>query len=262
MDDNDFLVLPRILPRGGRLLLGGDTGIGKSFVALNFQKALCTGTPLFGQAEWKCRVGRSLYIEAEIGNLLAERMQIVFKDHMEALKGNLVMSQPEGFSLSHPWCIDWLKRIVVERKIDVLILDPFKDLHFGEENSNTEVSKILQKLREVQLLGTALVILHHYSQPPQGQWAQQYDPLSYHNFRGATVLRGAVDTILTLNRLPGKIVASATDNWKMTARWAKMRHGRFGLCGEDFQLYFNEHGDCSMEYRPEDTGDVRRGVKV
>src|SRR5215467_15049492 len=45
--DQSFLIGPALLPRGGRLLLTGTTGLGKSAFTMHICSCLTTGRPLF-----------------------------------------------------------------------------------------------------------------------------------------------------------------------------------------------------------------------
>src|SRR5277367_3161954 len=66
--DNPSFIEPSLLTKGGTLLLGGEAKCGKSFVMLEFCRALTTGKPLFGNPLFTVpEPVKVLYVEAENG---------------------------------------------------------------------------------------------------------------------------------------------------------------------------------------------------
>lgn len=231
------------------MLLGGATGIGKTFLALNIVRAFAVKEPLFGYGPWEVPAAKKcLFLESEVGLTLQERLELIFADVPEALKDFHILSQPIGFNLSYPDCLVWLKDVVKRLGIDILVLDPFSDLHLASEDSNTEVARLLGQLRVVQGDETSMIVVHHFGKEPKGPGASTWDPLALGNFRGASKLTDSFDTILTLDRRDAALETGLTDPlgqpleaWTLDASWEKVRHGRGPI--KRFVLNVNEVGN-------------------
>lgn len=241
----DFFVLgPRFLPKGGRMALVGSTGIGKSWLCLNIVRSLITGTGMLGNSEWPTQKSKTLLIESEVGLTLGERISSVFADKPELMEDFYVLSQPEGFNLSHGSCAIWLKEMVRDMGFGTIILDPISDLADMDENSNREVRNVLSTLRDIQGPDVAAIFTHHTGKPPKDR--DGYDPLDFNNARGASKFGDFVDTLVMMSRVPGKLVENH-ESWRMATSFEKTRHAKENP-GRGY-IHFNEHGNYRMEWR-------------
>lgn len=223
--DDFFIIKPAFLQRGGRLIYASPTETGKSWLCASFIRSLTLGEPLFGNPEWPVVKSKVVLVESEVGIPLGKRLKQVFHDCPENLKEVGVLSRPQGFALNYPACQVWLREQIKKHEIDVLILDPVNDLHTMAENDNSETNKLLQIIADIQGAETAVIMSHHTSKEPRGQYADGFDPLDMQNARGASKLNNSVDTFLMLHRRPGRLNESlAEDSWVLDARWAKIRH--------------------------------------
>ena len=78
-------VEPAILPKGGLLLFGGESKIGKSFLVLEMMRALATGEDMFGNPQFVIpERAKVVLIEQELGDyILRGRAVEVFKEAEE-----------------------------------------------------------------------------------------------------------------------------------------------------------------------------------
>ncbi len=243
-----YLIEPKLLPRGGKFLLGGGPKIGKTFVVLAIIKAMLQGSPLFGKDSWFVRPAKTLLIEREIGPYsLAERIRDVFGEELRGIGDRFtVLSRPKEFSLSSPACVKWLKAYCKLEGIDLLLLDPVNKLWHGNENDNSEMLRLVDSLEDLQDGTVGLVASHHFGKPVRGQGVDKWDSLDSSNFRGATRLVDDADTILTIQRMKG-VLSPAWESWKMRCR-LMVRHSG---APQDFLLHFNEGNDRKMVYHTE-----------
>lgn len=248
---------PRVLPRGGRMLFGGQAKAGKTFVMLNLLRALVLGGEALGRPEWRCRPSRVLFIEKELGPYsLGERLRNIFaQDPPDALGPRfLCMSKPRGFSFSEPASVDWLRRIIKANEIDVLALDPISKLHAWNENDNSDMSRLIGVLEEVQDDRCAIIYSHHFGKPLRGRDAEDWDRLDPYNFRGSSKLGyDDPDALMTFWRRPGRLLATH-DSWALDARLT-LRHGEQP---PDFLLHVNEQANGRVEWRGEPAPRRRR----
>lgn len=255
--EGHFIIKPRILPRGARWILGGATKIGKSWILDNIALNVITGTPLWGNRDWECEQGRVLVLEDEVGPYTTgERLRLVMKDVPEnLLRDNLfIYSQPEAFSLSDRFCVDWLKAQCEELKPNLIMLDPINKLHYYDDNSAQQMLRLVKVIKEFSG-DSAVCIVHHYRKPPSGFFKKDYDPLDPYNFNGSSRLVNDADVFLTLDRKKGRLInhLDGADNWALDARFT-FRHGSNP---EPFRLKFNEFGDCRVKYGNEELKDAK-----
>lgn len=243
--DGHFLIGPRVLPKGGRMVLGGLTGIGKTFVVLNLVRSLVEGGYLFESPEWKCVPSKVLLIDKELDPwTLGERIGPIFQDlPRDLVQDNFkVISDPPSFYLSNQSCVEWLGDYCERESIDVLILDPINQMHFWGENDASEGLRLIEALRSIQRGKVSVVFTHHFKKPLQGRDAENYDPLSMYNFRGTARLIEDSSMVLTLDRQPGNLNNDGHESWALECLVAKLRHGG-RPANPNFRLHVNESDD-------------------
>ena len=107
--------------------------------------------------------------------------------------GTLLQTARDGSLLVNTPVMDRLDAFVQQFRPDVLILDPFVELHGAEENDNTAVRAVMARFRAMAVeYGMAVVILHH----ARKGIGTPGDPDS---LRGASSIVGAARVALTLN---------------------------------------------------------------
>ena len=221
---------PKVLPKRGIWILGGLTGIGKSYITLDIVRALTTATN-----PWDCphlttpAPCRVLYVEQEIGEYgLQERARRVFERHQPRTYDERAFfsSQDPAFQLDTPEGRKHICEEIRECRPNVLILDPISDFHTSEESDNTAISKLFLTIKELKTASLdddmSVIVLHHFKKPPNGKVASQgYDDLCEDNFRGAGKWTASPDTVTTMAKKGGNKVW-----WNLQLRWNKMRHGK------------------------------------
>lgn len=247
--EDAFVVEPRILPKGGKMIFGGTTKTGKTFIALNLIKALLTGRHPWGNKEWSCKPGNKvLFIEKEVGPWgMGERLRSIFADVDERIQEEAfkIISMPLGLSLSSPDCVQYLKRLCNDLGTDVIVYDPINKVSHFNENDSGDILRLIDAIDTVADGRVATVYSQHFGKPLRGKEALDWDKLDHYNFRGSSRFVDDADAILTAWRRKGKLVATH-DSWKLEARMT-LRHGP---SPDDFMFYINEHNDGGVEVRP------------
>lgn len=109
--------------------------------------------------------------------------------------GTLLNTSYDGRILVNTPAMDELEDYIDKWQPDVVILDPFVELHSSEENDNTEIRKVLARFRSwAQQKNLGLVILHH----ARKGGSSPGDPDS---MRGASAIVGAARVALTVNTM-------------------------------------------------------------
>lgn len=241
---------PAILPKGGVCLFGGHSKIGKSFLALEVARALVTGTPLFGYSDFQTpEPANVLYVEREIGEHgLQKRASIVFADEdLVAVENRLwYISQDPDTMLDTMAGMNKLIEMIGDTRANVVILDPISHLHSGDENDNTQMTKVFNNIERLRQKfssnGLSFVLAHHFRKPPEGRFADSHDDLSFHNFRGASKFFSAPDTICTAHRI--EELVTDWEAWRLKIRWV-CRHDESPA---DMYLTVNQYRDLRVRW--------------
>ncbi|MDA2916069.1 AAA family ATPase [Nitrospinae bacterium AH_259_B05_G02_I21] len=171
-----------LLPTKSIAFISGTAKQGKSVLALNMAINLASGTPFLGQFHVPI-VRKVLYINAEIAEeSLRERLKIMLAGNgPHPRKGHLLHLSRRDIKLDNRDHIARFGRLVERYRPDVVILDPLSKFHSADENSASEMMRLLSGLDTlVQEYGISLVIVHHHGKP---------NPESRR--RGAQLMRGS-----------------------------------------------------------------------
>src|SRR6185369_15287504 len=90
-----------------------------------------------------------------------------------------------------------LRALIEAERLDVVILDPFVQMHYVAESSNEEISQALVQMRALGLgeSRAAIHIVHHNRKPAAGNSHQAGDMASA---RGASSMGGEAHFFFTL----------------------------------------------------------------
>jgi len=244
-----------IVPKGGKVLFGGQAKVGKSWFLLSLARAAAMGEPPFGIPGFAANPAKVLLIEQEIGEHgLWQRANGIFRD----LVGNemfgenfwYISREPE-LSFSNETGFRKLVSLIDEIAPEVLFLDPMGKLHDFDENDATEMSRLMNRLDLLLKRGKdrdmSIVLSHHFGKPPRGQAREDYDPLEPYNFRGSAKWKDDPDTLVTMERL--RRFATPHEAWRVKVRWT-LRHTS---SPPDMFLRVNELGDGRVYFEREDT---------
>ena len=191
----------RVLSSLGILLLVGRPKAGKTFLAQLLGLSIAGGSRFL---DFPTMTGRVLFGDEENGNelLRARFAKIVQSDPAfqdpETLARCRVCSFA-GVRLSGKG-LDVLRREVEAFEPEVLILDSFRRVFGGDENSSEQVAQAIETLSKVRNdYSLEIVVLHHLRKDAGGsEWAD--------SVRGSGDLFGGVDALLGLQRT-GKLSA-------------------------------------------------------
>ncbi|OGG46693.1 MAG: hypothetical protein A3F84_25160 [Candidatus Handelsmanbacteria bacterium RIFCSPLOWO2_12_FULL_64_10] len=184
-----------ILPVSRSLMLTGDAGSGKSWVALDLALSVDRGRPWLGR--FQTRQGRVLVCDEENGD------PTVRQRVMQALRGE---GQPEdgsacgvqflsmaGLDLSDASIVAAMEVVLSGEHFDLLIVDTLSACHHADENDASGMRPVLDVLKRwMTTYGTAICLLHHRRKPAAG-WDD-----SQHAYRGSSALKAFVDGHLDL----------------------------------------------------------------
>jgi hypothetical protein len=187
-------LLGPVLVRGQRTMLGGQTGEGKTTLALQMVKAMAAGGEFLG---WQGSGGRALVIDAEQGvRTIKRRLREADLDRSDSIDYLVV---PDGLRLdTDEEQAEGVEAILRAGDYSLTLADPLYKLQTGDSNDERQAVEFMRRLdRWRSKYGFALLLLTHCRKPPQRT------RFSMHEFFGSSAyLRGA-EVVLGLQRLTG-----------------------------------------------------------
>ena len=230
-----------LLPRNGIAFIGGQSGSGKTFVAIDLAVALCTGQSFFGK-RIKERVG-VLFIAGEGAETIQPRLTIA------RMARNVEKTLPIAWAPTFPDFtrveevrsfmleLKALKAFMLEQhgvRLGAIVVDTLAAVFsLQDENDNSEASKVIRAMKVIgDALDVLLIPVHHY-----GKGAET-------GLRGASAWRAGCDAVLSItadrNQLTG--VVSGHSLWLAKSRVGEEGSvGAFGL--RTMLLGVDEDGD-------------------
>ncbi|MFD6914049.1 AAA family ATPase [Streptomyces virginiae] len=161
----------------------GASGTFKSFMTLDFAGCVGTGTPWHGQATSQ---GGVLYLVAEGIKGIRKRVRAWEQHYGRRMTGVRFLPRPVQ-AMDPEWML--LIELCRRQQPALIIIDTQARITVGiEENSNTEMGRVVQRMEELRMASGACVLLVHHSGNDGDRG------------RGATAVKGALQTELGVER--------------------------------------------------------------
>jgi hypothetical protein len=184
-----------MLTRGGIAAIAAEPKSAKSWLATEIAIGVASGTPVVG----RFGVDRP----GSVAYFYAEDHESSVKSHTEALSAPRNLTdptwygrlhvQPRGRALDVTKDID-LSVLLASCKalgdIDLLILDPLRDVHSGEEDKSDSMIVVMRRLRGLaSALGCSVLFIHHASKSTADTKSRSQGQ----KMRGSSAVHGAID---------------------------------------------------------------------
>ena len=185
--ETSFLI-DSLLPSIGVSFLAGNPKSGKSWMALNFIKAILRGEPVFGGFFTKNVKVYYLSLE-DNASRLKTRMQMVFGEDNPCVEGLLLKTHSE--QLNDEMLEELKKELEADPAIKFLIIDPFQKVRPNPERNFDAYQKDYKDLSHLKRLAEELelsiLLIHHFSKGTE-------------SLNGSMGLSGSADSILSLKK--------------------------------------------------------------
>jgi hypothetical protein len=185
----DIRALPRVswlvaglVQTSGLIILGGDGGIGKSAIAIDWAASVATGRAWNGRA---VRLGNVLYIAGEGAEGIESRLAAWESVAGVQIPDDRMSFVAEGFNLSNERAVEYAVEQVRAREYGLIIVDTLSQLaSVTSENDNAELSKVLNQAKAIRLArpGASVVVVHHTGKGGR--------------LRGASAIRDNADSVI------------------------------------------------------------------
>ncbi|WP_363348290.1 AAA family ATPase [Methylocystis echinoides] len=162
----DFL-LGELLSTASRMLIIGETGVGKTLLALDMAAAIASGREFLG---WEGRrKARVMYLDGELSQeTFQERLNIVADRYGEDIalfaysREYLTTNNPEEMpAFNTPQGQEWLLREIEKVKPDLIVFDAIMSLMIGNMSEEESWSPMKELIREITRRRVAQIWLHH-----------------------------------------------------------------------------------------------------
>jgi hypothetical protein len=172
-----------ILPSSGLASVYGQSGVGKSFLCLDMAASVATGLPWFGHQTSQCHV---VYISLE-GQAGFRRRVRAWQEHREISLTDKIHFLDEMFEFNRAGHPDGLINIIEKSGgAGLIIIDTLNKAAPGaDENSSSDMGRIIAAASSIQKATNGLVLLVHHS----GKDASR-------GLRGHSSLHAALDTVI------------------------------------------------------------------
>jgi archaellum biogenesis ATPase FlaH len=175
-----------ILAKGHLTGLAGPEGEGKSLLSLALGCCLAGGEPVAGFAA--AEKGRVLVIDAEngVGEIHRRVRALGLTDRAS---DSITFFAAEALDLRRD--LEMLAALVDTERPDLLVLDSFRSLWGGDENTSDQVAPVLDGLRNLgRSRNVAILLLHHTTKDRR-------------TYRGSSAIGASVELMFVLGRAEG-----------------------------------------------------------
>ena len=187
-------IIKGVLPRAGLAVIYGESGAGKSFLALDISAAITRG---IAWRDRKTAKGRVVYVCAEGAGGFRQRLRAYAADNrveMSELPAVIAdapnMLKGEDVAAVTKAILEWAGAPEGGRAADVIVVDTLAAASPGsDENSGKDVGQIIAHCGWMHKMTGALVVLIHHSGKDASKGA-----------RGWSGLKGAMDAELQVTR--------------------------------------------------------------
>ena len=183
-----------LISEGGINCISGKPKSGKSFLCLHLAISVASGTKFLG--EFDVQQGAALLVTKEDPmRLIKERVQGFWgeKTDLDSLPVRICTENNLYFD-TDSW-LPAIKKEVEEREVKLVIIDSFRRIFKGEENSSQVVSEVHSRLKEIQKMGTTIVFVHHHGK--EGFFKRDNPD----KLRGSSDILAMLDSLLVVDKL-------------------------------------------------------------
>lgn len=276
-----FLIGPKLLPVGGRMLITAETGTGKSALALHIAACIITGKPLFGLLRAKKDKDRGkaffpvvsptdvLYLDFELPEHIRwhERLHPLTKEFgVDFLSEICFPKRPSELRLDAGEGFERLRSLIRAVKPGLTIIDPLSSTHSADENTNSLKQPLNRIDQLIEESGTTVVLIHHSSaKKARTASGALVEKGAKERPRGHTCLVDWADVQLHLEALNAKDRRRYEDDEEETkaAKLLDLEFGKTRYCqtprgrtieADIEQMYFGRRRTASPSREPENEG--------
>lgn len=194
----DFPAVPwlvsGLVTKGGTAVAAGEPKAGiKTWLLIELAVSIATGTRAFG--EFYAEKGRAaIFFAEDQAQSVRNRVRAILEGGGRTIAPGSLLLQPRGEFIDVlkdddlAWLIASARRL---GKIDLLVIDPLRDVHSGVEDKSDSMRDVMRRLRLLgEVIGCTIAVSHHV--PKQTKDTQSRRPGQ--NLRGSSAIHGSIDS--------------------------------------------------------------------
>jgi len=149
-----------IIPENALTVVAGKTGCGKSLVAFYLADRISLGREILNNPSLNTKKGNVLIVDQEMNeDDYIDRSQKICRE-----TNNVFVMYEQNFKIQDEASVNCLLSVVREKDIKLVILDTFSKIHLKDENNNSDMTQVMDKLvtlcRENQI---SIMAIHHHN---------------------------------------------------------------------------------------------------
>jgi hypothetical protein len=231
-----------LITRGGTAVAAGEPKAGiKTWMLIEIAISIATGTRAFN--EFYAEQGRvAIFFAEDQAQSVRNRVRATLAGGDREIKPGTLLLQPRGEFIDVlkdddlAWLIASARRL---GKLDLLILDPLRDVHSGEEDKSDSMRDVMRRLRLIgEVIGCTVAVSHHVPKQTKDTAARRPGQ----NLRGSSAIHGSIDSGLYIS--PGEADGTASFSAGVVSQVKNARSaGAFGL---DLSITDDSNGEAVM----------------
>lgn len=182
-------VVEGLVPSNGITCISGEPKTGKSFITLDLIISIATGAKFLGQFNTEQK--NVLLISKEDGEmLLQDRCKLLDSEADRPI----FFCTDQSLFLDNDTYTKLLIDKIEEEKIGVVVIDSFRRILKGDENSSQVVSEVHNRLKVILEHGVSIIFIHHHGKEGliKRRFAQK--------LRGSSDILAMLDSLLIAER--------------------------------------------------------------
>lgn len=181
----DQWIIEGLIPKYSIACLAGVPKVGKSFLSLQIAQSVAQGTPLFDQLA--TQQNNVLVISKEdYAGLIQKRL----KDMSVSSDLPIHFITDEHIFFDNQDIVDFLINEVSNKQIGLVIIDSFRRVLHGDENSSQVISPIHTAFKSLIARGATILFIHHIGKAIPGELGNIY------RGRGSSDITALVDSMI------------------------------------------------------------------
>jgi len=170
-------VAKNIIPEHALTVIAGDTGCGKSLISFYFADRISKGKDILNNPEFATKKCNVLIVDQEMNeDDYIDRAQKICEG-----RPNIYIAYEQRIRVTEEKRLNEIVEFAKEKEIGLIMFDTFSKIHQGDENSNTEMTKVLDILVNLaRQHNISIVVIHHHN--------KNKDASGYGKGRGASAI--------------------------------------------------------------------------